>query len=654
MSYNNYNNNDNDFPTDHIDESDAIYRLDREELIDNIKTLRDAYYDVKGRYKDMKKAAGERTKEIDFQRRLLSEREDLLLQLQWDPNQDNSYLLQVGASDPVHANELKMKALLNQMRIMEKGIFDRDDKIASLEKSVEVLTLGQINGADKINSGINNKSPMMANVTNKIQDYPLSYGAPQENNNNTVNVLTPSTNKATTQSPSFWKSPSSYISYMVGWSNPEDDDDVPAAADENEDDSNLAKKDRAETLVAKNNPYWEKERKVKNPAFIKAAMRAFGLFYMRSWLFFAIYVACQFVGPQLLRHMVKFVMLSKQIHDGTVQAPDSYNPHAGYYYALGMFGAAMVGSFAFYQSNLMAMRTGNYMRSVIVSDLYKKMLKLNNQSRAKTSPGEVVNLMSNDAQRLVDVFNFLNTAVFAPVQLLIAIILLYTTIGWPTFPGVFIIVVIIPLNGKITTRLNQTRRAMLKFTDRRLKMINEVLGSVKIVKLYAWETTFTNRVNDIRSQEIKTLKTFMNFLEADKLFAALAYLSILRAPLAFLPMVVALLVQLNISMKRVTDFLMLDEIQPVAEPSNPSTPTGVYAKDASFTWTDDGKGFSLQDITINCSGPSLTMIVGSVGSGKSSICQALLGEMTLTQGTLESRGKVAYVAQQAWLVNASM
>eukprot|EP01133_Synstelium_polycarpum_P017490 gene17490-20868_t len=270
------------------------------------------------------------------------------------------------------------------------------------------------------------------------------------------------------------------------------------------------------------------------------------------------------------------------------------------------------------------------------------MLKLNNQSRAKTSPGEVVNLMSNDAQRLVEVFNFLNTALFAPIQLLIAVILLYITIGWPTFPGLVLMVAILPLNGKFTTRLNVTRRAMLKFTDSRIKMINEILGSIKIVKLYAWEQSFTDRVNTVQ----------ISLLEADKLFAALSYLNILRTPLAFMPMVMAMVVQLNVSMKRVTDFLMLAEVPPIPEPSSRSTPKGVYAKDASFTWTEEGKGFSLQDITINCSGPSLTMIVGSVGSGKSSICQAVLGEMTLTQGTLESRGKVAYVAQQAWLVNA--
>eukprot|EP01133_Synstelium_polycarpum_P004374 gene4374-5117_t len=445
---------------------------------------------------------------------------------------------------------------------------------------------------------------------------------------------------------------------------------------------NLARKDRSDTLMAKNRANLAQELMKERPTYIRAALKTFGWYFLRSWVFMAIYVACQFAGPLLLQRMVLFIVESRQ---ATGPHP---NPHLGYYYAIGLFLFAMLGSLSFYSSNLIASRTGTYIRSTIACDVYKKALRLSNSSRAKTSVGEIVNLMSNDAQRVVEVFMMLNTAIFAPVQIVVAMIFLYTTIGWASFAGLGFMVLIFPVNGWVTTKgLGETRRAITKFTDRRLKMVNEILSSIKIVKLYAWETAFSNRLNQVREQELSQLYRFAYIrafllliitsvptlvsvivfstyyayyrtLEADKLFAALAYLNILKVPLGMLPIIAAMMVQTQVSIKRVTEFLVLPEIPPIAEPANPSTPAGVYIDRAQFSWTDQdsavSKGFMLNNITATCTGPSLTMVVGSVGSGKSSICQAMLGEMTLVNGQFTLRGRVAYVSQQAWLVNATM
>ena len=50
----------------------------------------------------------------------------------------------------------------------------------------------------------------------------------------------------------------------------------------------------------------------------------------------------------------------------------------------------------------------------------------------------------------------------------------------------------------------------------------------------------------------------------------------------------------------------------------------------------------------------LVAVVGSVGSGKSSLISALLGEMKTLSGVVNTRGKIAYVPQQAWLQNATL
>ncbi|EGG21195.1 hypothetical protein DFA_01070 [Cavenderia fasciculata] len=142
--------NNNNLPLKEEEEEDggneiSFGEMSRADLISTIREIRTEYFDLKDRYKGIKGKIGDKEKDIQFQRKLLTEREDLLLQLQWEENQDINYLQQVGATDDdSKARQVKMKALLDQMRVMEQGIFDRDYKIKQLEKTIENITLKQI------------------------------------------------------------------------------------------------------------------------------------------------------------------------------------------------------------------------------------------------------------------------------------------------------------------------------------------------------------------------------------------------------------------------------------------------------------------------------------------------------------------------------
>ncbi|GAM21228.1 hypothetical protein SAMD00019534_044030 [Acytostelium subglobosum LB1] len=441
---------------------------------------------------------------------------------------------------------------------------------------------------------------------------------------------------------------------------------------------NLASYDTADNLTKRMTEQWEKEKIKPKPSYQSAAVRAFGPYFTISWIYYAIYAASQFVGPELLKRMVSFVVRSRM-------GATDVDPNMGYYYAVAMFGSAMVGSFCLYQANMISARVGDYMRSVIVCDVYKKSLKLSNSARSKTSPGEIVNLMSNDAQRMTEVFQLVNNGVFAPFQIIVCIVLLYISIGWPTFVGLAFMLITVPINGIAAKRLIGIRRALIKYTDGRVKTTNEILQAIKIIKLYAWEDSFAKRVMDRRADEIKMLMSFSHVravliffvaslptivsvlvfttyfktqdnLDAGNIFAALAYLNILRMPLGFLPIIIALMVQLKVAAQRVTDFLLQPEMEvSVQTADDDSRPTGVHLEGASFAWSSDKEeSFKLNNINLNVTGKSLTVVVGSVGSGKSSLIQAVLGEMERTAGSQHVKGKIAYVAQQAWIINASL
>lgn len=72
----------------------------------------------------------------------------------------------------------------------------------------------------------------------------------------------------------------------------------------------------------------------------------------------------------------------------------------------------------------------------------------------------------------------------------------------------------------------------------------------------------------------------------------------------------------------------------------------------TFSWGGDDN--CLVDINIKAEKGSLVAIVGSVGSGKSSVVSAFLGEMERVSGTVNTNGTIAYVSQQAWIQNATL
>ncbi|EFA79345.1 hypothetical protein PPL_07763 [Heterostelium album PN500] len=440
---------------------------------------------------------------------------------------------------------------------------------------------------------------------------------------------------------------------------------------------NLAKWDKAETLNNRMRVEWEKEMKKPNPSYTRAGFRAFGMTYLLAGLFQCVFIAAQFVGPEMLSKMITFIMEAKSNKPGL-------DLNWGYYYALIIFCTSMVGSICLYKSNMMTARVGDYMRSVIVCDVYQKSLRLSNSARSKTSTGEIVNLMSNDAQRMIEVFGVLNNGLYAPLQLAVCVVLLYLKIKWITFVALGFMLLMIPINSVLGKRLLNLRRAFVKFTDLRVKATNEILQSIKVIKLYSWEDSFTKRVSNHRDKEVDqifkftyarsilvvlslsvpTIVSMLVFsiyykvnseMKPGEIFAAIAYLNILRTPLIFLPFLISLVAQLKVATKRVTDFLMLPELDTLREPDDPDLPNGIYIEHADVVWNpEQDDSFHLDNLDVRCSGASLTMVVGSVGSGKSTLCQAMLGELSIRQGSVRTRGSIAYVSQQAWIINASL
>ncbi|KAG2456469.1 MRP1 protein, partial [Polypterus senegalus] len=264
--------------------------------------------------------------------------------------------------------------------------------------------------------------------------------------------------------------------------------------------------------------------------------------------------------------------------------------------------------------------------------------------------------MSADAQQLMDMALNMNLLWSAPFQILLAVYFLWKELGAAVMAGLAVLLLVIPLNAFVASRVKHLKKTHMKAKDQRLKLLNEILHGIKILKLYAWEPSFLQKIVKVREGEMEVLKSsgyltafsmltltcvpFLvsmasfgvfvmtdneNVLTASTVFTSISLFNILRLPLFDLPTVISSIVQTKISLGRLERFICCDELDP----------TSVQTE---YLGADE----------------SLVAVVGQVGAGKSSLLSAILGEMEKVEGLLQRKGTVAYVSQQAWIQNATL
>jgi ATP-binding cassette subfamily C (CFTR/MRP) protein 1 len=116
-------------------------------------------------------------------------------------------------------------------------------------------------------------------------------------------------------------------------------------------------------------------------------------------------------------------------------------------------------------------------------------------------------------------------------------------------------------------------------------------------------------------------------------------------------MMIAYMAQAWVSIKRIDKFLNSEEIDP-DNVTNHKSENALSIANGTFTW--GGEHVTLKNINLKVKRGNLTAIVGSVGSGKTSLVSALLGEMEKLGGAANVDGRIAYVPQQAWIQNATL
>ena len=291
----------------------------------------------------------------------------------------------------------------------------------------------------------------------------------------------------------------------------------------------------------------------------------------------------KFVSPQILKKLIRFIQDTMSEDQDEGSTPGEWK---GYFLAVSLFLINLLQLLILQQYWIRCYQTGMEMKLATTSVIYQKTLKLSYNARKEYTVGQIVNLVTTDAETLQDALPSLNMIWSMPLQIILALYFLYQELGSAVFSGIAILVLLIPFNILTSKFSRKYQSRKMKCKDRRIRAMYEILNCIKVIKLNAWETNFSSKVTKIRGEEINylkkntLLKSFINFvfgtapilvtlasfgtyvassdeniLSADKVFVCISLFNLLRLPMHLLPFGITEALRFSVSVKRINKFL---------------------------------------------------------------------------------------------------
>ncbi|XP_026764568.1 ATP-binding cassette subfamily C member 4-like isoform X2 [Galleria mellonella] len=463
----------------------------------------------------------------------------------------------------------------------------------------------------------------------------------------------------------------------------------------------------------------------RKPSLLRAMTKAFWMSYAPSGIMF-------FIQALLLKPFQP-VALSMMLW---YWEPGSDMPYEqAVYCATAVILMSLLIAFLNHHGTYSTQQFGMKLRIAACSLIYRKVMRMSSGALAQTTAGQVVNLLSNDVNRFDYAFIYTHFIWLLPLQVVLICYLIYIKIGYAAVVGVVgIVLQTIPVQSYMSKLAARLRLNTACKTDERVRIMDEIINGMQVIKRYAWEKPFEQVVATARKNEINCITqasylrgvylSFMVFTErltlyitllsyslfgfqvtADIAFPMAQMFNILQCTLAvMLPNSLSLCMEALTSIRRIEALLLLDEREDLRgvpgvdiaklvesvenrKAKNLSevdlvtntfkkideegilnhgfdntekglmkqtynTPInsdiGILIQDVCANWTENGP-VSLKNLNITVPKGKLCAIIGSVGSGKSSVLQLLLNELRATSGRIHLSGPISYASQEPWL-----
>ncbi|KAF6715603.1 Multidrug resistance-associated protein 4 [Oryzias melastigma] len=436
--------------------------------------------------------------------------------------------------------------------------------------------------------------------------------------------------------------------------------------------------DRSDHLGEELQRYWDQEvqnatKEMQAPSLAKSLIRCYWKSYSVLGFFTLLEEVIKVVQPVVLGKMIEYF--------------ESYDPdnvkafHETLGYAAGLsiltIGLALLHHLYFYH----VQRAGMKIRVAMCHMIYKKALSLSSLAMGKTTTGQIVNLLSNDVNKFDEVTIFLHFLWVGPLQAAAVVGLLWVEIGPSCLAGMVVLMFLMPTQTMFGRLFSKFRSKTAALTDNRIRTMNEVVSGIRIIKMYAWEKPFSALVTTVRHKEIsKIMKSsylrglnmasffcaskiilFVTFtlyvllgntISASRVFVTVSLYTAVRLTVTlFFPSAIEKLFESRVSIRRIQEFLLLDEITKgeTALPPEEKRENSVELQNLTCYWDKNLDAPTLQNVSFTLNANQLLAVIGPVGAGKSSLLSSILGELPAEKGVLKVKGQMTYAAQQPWV-----
>ena len=388
------------------------------------------------------------------------------------------------------------------------------------------------------------------------------------------------------------------------------------------------------------------------------------------------------------------------------------NDDRGYIWAGLIVACALVVLLEHHHVFFITWRKGMQLRISCVAAIYEKSLRLSSTHQdISSSYGKIMNLASNDVERFLLASLFISHLIWAPIQS-VAILIVGCYLLGPAFAAGYAILVLVfvPLQFYLSGRFAFYRSKVAEITDQRVNFVSQAIRGARVMKMSGYEYRFLDRIQELRKSEVHQIKKANSLkaynealffasnvvvgvtifvvhvytggqLSPGDVFSVFTLINILQVEMAkHVSLGVMGGSECSVSISRIQRFLEYPEmpidgttgtLEPLPDQistTNVLSMVNVKAYwnevtsrkiDRSFVTDDDtslgGMLTAVENVTVAFPRGQLTAIIGSVGSGKSALLQVVVGELRISEGSIErSYRELSYASQDPWVMDGTI
>ncbi|XP_062157642.1 putative ABC transporter C family member 15 [Alnus glutinosa] len=413
-----------------------------------------------------------------------------------------------------------------------------------------------------------------------------------------------------------------------------------------------------------------RKQKFEDSSLPKAIAYAIWKSLLTNAAFAGVNTIASYMGPLLISNFVNFL----SGNDSSILN--------GLNIAFFLFFAKTVESVTQRQWYFGAQRISIQVRAALMVLIYKKSLSI---KYGGLSNGKAINLINVDAERIGDFCWYIHGVWLLPVQVILALIILYKNLGAaPSIAALFATILVMLCNTPLANIQERLHSKIMEVKDSRIKVTSEVLKSMRVLKLHSWESTFRKKLLHLRETERSWLErylytcsavaflfwaspTFVSVitfgvcivlntpLTAGTVLSALATFRILQEPIYNLPELISMTAQTKVSVDRIQNFIGEEDQKKLLQyHTSAESNIAIEFEAGEYTWETGDEKSKRPTIKImekmNIMKGYKVAICGPVGSGKSSLLSSIIGEIPRISGAgIKIYGTKAYVPQSAWI-----